>query len=79
MLLSNSFTKAIGIELSRLLAGLYCVLDSSNRRNELFVFTIYIVTVLMIFSASRIVQVLGSRTRGGEPPQGKRIPSGSEP
>ena len=56
MLLSNSFTKAIGIELCRRLAGLYCVLDSSNRRNELFVLTIYIVTVLMMLSASRIVQ-----------------------
>lgn len=56
MLLSNSFTKAIGIELSRRLAGLYFVLNSSNRRNEVFVLTIYIVTVLMILSASRIVQ-----------------------
>ncbi len=60
MLLSNgftkaSFTKAIGVGLSRQLVVRSGRLNSSNRRNELFFFAIYFVTVFTILSASQIV------------------------
>ena len=59
MLLSNSFTKAsftkaIGIALSRL-AVRYGMRNSSNRGSELFFLTIKFVTVFIILSASQIV------------------------
>lgn len=54
MLLSNKFTTPFGFELRSRTVTRFSLLNSSNRRNEFFVLAIYLVSVFLILSVSRM-------------------------